>query len=421
MSEPRKSCPITIKSSRWRLRKKRLDFVITDKLESLDLEHWESLNKRGSVFLSPAYLQGIKKGLGDQSDFYYTLFSQKDQPVGIAVFQITHFEADELGSNLNDKSSFVSFLSKTFVNEDRRVKVLLCGNAFATGEHGYVFDEKVDMQEAMDGVCYALTEVLNQEKDRGHKISAVIIKDFYKGTYHHTVGLERCGFSDFSVDQNMILPLLPEWKSFDDYLQSMVTKFRTKANAAMKRSELLEVHECSLDELIQYKDAYYQLYENVFNKADFRLGKMTPEAFVELKSSLGDRMIIRSYRYEGKLVGFSSALVCSHAIDAHLVGIDYSVSIDLALYSRMLYDYIALGIDHRAEAIVFGRTAAEIKSTVGAIPVDLKCCVRHPGRISNWLLSCFFSYVKPGNYPIRQPWKQPVKVELDQRVGWMEQ
>jgi len=421
MNQKVKNCPLTIKSSRWRLRKRRLDFVISDSLDQFNPAQWNALNKKGSVFLSTDYLKGIKEGLKGESNFYYTLFSQAEKALGIAVFQITHFEADELGTNLNDKSSLVSFLSKTFVKEEKRVKILLCGNAFATGEHGYSFDSSVAMQDAMDGVCYALTEILNQEKDRGNKISAVLIKDFYKGTYDHAEGLEKCGFSDFSVDQNMILPLMPEWNSFDDYLQAMVTKFRTKANAAMKKSEVLEVHECSLDELIQYKEAYYQLYSNVFNKADFRLGKMTPEAFIELKRSLGDRMIIRSYRHEGKLVGFSSALVCSHAIDAHLVGIDYNVSVDLALYSRMLYDYVSLGIEHKAEAIVFGRTAAEIKSTIGALPVDLKCCVRHPGRISNWLLSCFFSYIKPGNYPIRQPWKQPVKEVLDKRIGLMEQ
>ena len=416
-----KNCPITIKSSRWRLRKQRLDFVISESLDQLDLEKWNALNKKGSVFLTPEYLKGIQQGLLGESNFYFTLFSQADKAVGIAVFQITHFEADELGANLNDKSSFASFLSKTFVNDEKRVKILLCGNAFATGEHGYSFDKAVDMQEAMDGICCALTEILNVEKDKGHKISAVLIKDFYKGTYDHTVGLERCGFSDFSVDQNMILPLVPEWKTFDDYLQAMVTKFRTKANAAMKRSEVLEIHECTLEELIQFQEQYYELYCNVFDKADFRLGKMTPEAFIELKRSLGNRMIIRSYRHEGKLVGFSSALVCSHAIDAHLVGIDYSVSVDLALYSRMLYDYVNLGIEQGAEAIIFGRTAAEIKSTIGALPVDLKCCVRHPGRISNWLLSCFFSYIKPGNYPIRQPWKQPIKELMDQRISLMEQ
>jgi hypothetical protein len=107
-------------------------------------------------------------------------------------------------------------------------------------------------------------------------------------------------------------------------------------------------------------------------------------------------------------------------MDAHLIGLDYSCSAEYAVYSRMLYDYIELAILQRSAMVVFGRTAAEIKSTVGAIPVSMYCSIRHPKRISNYVMSCVMNYVKPGTYPIRQPWKvQPKQqlVEVLNRMG----
>jgi hypothetical protein len=378
------------------------------------------MNANQSMFLSIPYLQGLAKGLSTESKFYYAFFSDAQGPVGIAVFQLTHFEMDELSSNVNEPSCFVSLLSKALVRADKRIHVLLCGNAFATGEHGFSFVDRLPVQAAMDGLCYALTEILHTEKEQGTSVSAILAKDFYQRSLPQSIGLKDCGFKSFEVDQNMVLPLLPEWKNLEDYLQALTTKFRTKAKAAFSRSASLEIAECSLEEWTANQDEYYALYENVYRKADFRLGKMTREAFVALKSSLGSRMFIRSYRKEGKLIGFSTAMLCPSAMDAHLIGLDYSCSAEYAVYSRMLYDYIELAILQRSAMVVFGRTAAEIKSTVGAIPVSMYCSIRHPKRISNYVMSCVMNYVKPGTYPIRQPWKvQPKQqlVEVLNRMG----
>jgi hypothetical protein len=94
-------------------------------------------------------------------------------------------------------------------------------------------------------------------------------------------------------------------------------------------------------------------------------------------------------------------------------------STEYAVYSRMLYDFIELAIAQHSAMVVFGRTAAEIKSTVGALPVNMYCSIRHPRRISNYVMSCVMSYVKPGTYPIRQPWKVEAKQQLTARLADM--
>ena len=54
--------------------------------------------------------------------------------------------------------------------------------------------------------------------------------------------------------------------------------------------------------------------------------------------------------------------------DAHFIGIDYSKNKEFAIYPRILNDYVRLGIETKSNQINLGRTASEIKSTLGAKP-----------------------------------------------------
>jgi hypothetical protein len=98
------------------------------------------------------------------------------------------------------------------------------------------------------------------------------------------------------------------------------------------------------------------------------------------------------------------------------VGIDYEFNKSHSIYSSMLYEYVRLGIQMRKKWVMFGRTAGEIKTTIGAFPVRLSCCIRHPGKISNLLLNWLFAYVKPNAFPVRQPWKKHIHSELLRRI-----
>ena len=64
-------------------------------------------------------------------------------------------------------------------------------------------------------------------------------------------------------------------------------------------------------------------------------------------------------------------MICQNNLDAHFVGINYEYNREYAVYQRMLYDYIQIAIENRLQQINFGRTASEIKSSVGAEPQNL--------------------------------------------------
>lgn len=406
------------RTGRLRIRKRTapIHYTIAHTARQLDASAWQSLVEGGSAFLQLPYLMALENGCQDHMEFVYAIFHQHNKVCGVAVFQLAKFDAANVSTNVAADKPIVSWLTRSLTPSLNENSILICGNAFATGEHGFVFSPGTNEMQAMDALCYCLTEVLSQKKAQGKKIVGVLIKDFYKRNFSKAGALESCGFKAFNVDHNMLMPLDQSWTCFQDYLDAMVTKFRTKANAALARSEMLVVKSMNAQDICSHEERIDELYQNVHNKADFKIGALTAKSMAELNKGLADKFRFYGYFLNEQLVGFRTTIVGNKCIDAHVVGLDYSLSKDIALYSRMLYDYIDEAIQLRASHIVFGRTAGEIKSTVGALPVDLQCCIRHPGKISNFVLSCIFSYVQPSEFPVRKPYKKEVQQAMERLV-----
>lgn len=391
-----------------------LEFTIYQNINEVPKKTWESLNGDKSIFLSIPLLEALSASQYASSKFFFAVFKENNKAVGISVFQVAELVADNLHDRL-DNSSIAGMIGKHFTGAENGRFMLVCGSAFATGEHGYYFDPAIPTQRAMNSLCEVLTNILKQLDEEKQEISAVLIKDFYENKFPEAKAMEKCGFRSFNVDHNMVMPILKEWNTFENYLDSLNSKFRTKAKAAFKRSEILRVEELSAEQIEQHAQRIQELYNNVHERADFKIGHLDVAIFACMQRALADKLIFKSYFFEEKMIGFSIALDGENGLEAFLVGIDYSLNAKLALYSRMLYDYIDIGISRRKSKIIFGRTAGEIKSSVGALPVDLKCCIRHPGRLPNVFLNLIFKYVEPSPFPIRNPYKEKTLLSIQQQ------
>ncbi|MFN0032311.1 MAG: hypothetical protein ACKVOR_09145 [Flavobacteriales bacterium] len=374
---------------------------------------WNKLAGSLHAFLSPAYLSSLEDAHDSRLDLRYAMFKNGEgQCIGIAAFQITHFITSEsaYGSALIRRlSQLTRYLRKGHIHN-----ILIAGNTFATGRHGFQFIPAVHAQTQAHLVLDAMMHIAAQEKKQGRRICAMLAKDFYPPERGLSDALANRRFSSFSVDHNMVMPVLSEWKTFEDYLSALNTKFRTKAKASLKRSAELEIKLLTAADVHLMAARMQQLYEDVHEKADFKLGKMNVLALAGIISKMPDTFCLKGFFYQHELVGFSTAMRCGNSLEAHVIGIDYERNKVLGIYQRMLYEYVNMAIEQKCTNIVFGRTAAEIKSTVGAFPVDLTISVFHNRRISNALLNLILGYVKPTPYAQREPWRAEVLPAISQ-------
>ncbi|TCI93092.1 peptidogalycan biosysnthesis protein [Tenacibaculum sp. M341] len=371
-------------------------------------EIWKNLNCTNNLYFDPTYLSSIATHHPDIEFWYIILLDNHQNPIAFATVQIVNFYLDSIKNELQSFVDKIKTIGRKLriLSSEKPLKILTCGNTFVSGEHGIFIKENESKQKVIQELAKSVVHFVNVERQSKHKISGFMLKDFEKESLSSTNELLEYNYHSFNVEPNMVMHIHSDWNHFDDYLAAVKTKFRVKAKKAIERSFTLEeviIDEHNFDE---FSDQIKKLYKNVSSKAGFNLGMFNVLTYKSLKENLKENYIIKGYLLKGRLVGFLSAMINQKSLDAHFVGIDYHLNREYAIYQRMLYDYIKIAIDQKLHQINFGRTASEIKSSVGAIPQDLTIYFRHKNSIPNKILSFFTHKIQPTSFAQKFPFKK---------------
>jgi len=378
-------------------------FKVYDSITKVNHQEWEAVDTSDNIYLSIPYLHALEQGMSATMNFrYVTFFNSEDLIIGVAVFQLVHFKAKEL---LQDRipCSIAEKIQTYFLN-DKKLSLLICGNLYACGENGFAF-QGVEKSQFLKILTEVISELQNTNY-KGDKISFSLIKEFWLTDDGSFSNLNDSGFLDFNIDVNMIFKLRSEWSSFDDYLESMNTKYRTRAKAVLKKSKDIVVQELAASDIEKHSDRINFLYEQVLQKATYNLGMLDVRTFLELKKNLGNKFIFKGYFLDGLLVGFTSSFFYRDIIDANFVGFEYGINNKYKLYQKMLYDFVNLGIQHQKSVLRLGRTAETSKSGIGALPVEMKLFARHRNLLPSKLLKPLISAIQPDEFELRRPFKK---------------
>ena len=376
-------------------------------IEDVPTQIWEDLKGIEDVYLDSKYLSAIAKH-HKNIDFYYVFLQDESGSfIAFSTIQIVSFNIESVQKeNLFSIEYFKCLFEKLHIFSTKKpAKVLTIGNTFVSGDHGIFIKDNQDKQKVIKELAKSVVHFVNSNEVLKNEVKAYMLKDFINESLEVTDQLHEANYYSFNVDPNMSMEVDITWDNFTDYLAAMKTKFRVKAKKAMERSLKLETVNITEHNLSSYIDQMNLLYENVSSKADFNLGKFNLNSFSDLKKNLRDDYIIKGYFLNEKMVGFLSAMVSQNNLDAHFVGIDYKYNKEYAVYQRILYDYIAIAIQRNLKVINFGRTASEIKSSVGAVPQDLTIYLRHKKSVPNKFLSLLLNNFKPTPFNQKFPFK----------------
>ena len=374
-----------------------------DSVSIINADDWNTVNKNQNIYLTLEYLLAIETALKNEIKFRYILFYNNNNiPVGIAIVQLVKFI--DKGSPYYAHLCKLTGQLKNKIIQSLNIKVMVCGNVFSCGENGFLFSNEIPYNLAYENLHKALQRLRKAEKTND-QTSIVLLKEFWPATFEKIDLFKEHNYRDFMIDVNMVLLIHKNWNTIDDYLSSMVAKFRTRVNSMMKKSAPLVVKNMELKDIVEHSSKIVELYTNVLNKSDITMGTLNEQAFIQLKQNLGSQFVLNGYFLNSKLIAFSSAFWTKNILDANYVGIDYEYNIEYATYQRMLYDFVVLAIDKKASEIRYGRTAEEIKSCLGAQPVNMKLFIKHKNSVSNKLLKPLIKSITPNTFEIRKPFK----------------
>ncbi|MDC1465057.1 GNAT family N-acetyltransferase [Polaribacter sp.] len=365
---------------------------------------WEALDCGSNIYFNPKFLTSLEKNHSEITFSYIVLIDNYKQPIAFASIKIIDFYIKGIKNDLE----FLKNIGRKLhiIPNKKPLKLLICGNTFVSGEHGVFIKENQDKKAIVKELAKSINYFVNSNKKLGKQIDAFLLKDFAKESLFIADELKDFKYHAFSVAPNMKLQLEENWHNFDNYLAAMKTKFRVKARKALQQSAGISVRDVTLKNMEEQLPEMTTLYEKVAANAGFNLGSFNLETYRDLKEKLGDDYLLKTYWLEDKIVGFVSGVVNNNSLDAHFVGIDYQRNRTHAIYQRMLYEYIEIAISKKLKTINFGRTASEIKSSIGAIPQDLTMYLRHKKTIKNKILKLFLQRVQPTPFQQKFPFKK---------------
>lgn len=377
-----------------------------NRINEIPKEVWKTLDCRENIYFHPDFLIALEKNNPHLTFFYVVLTDEFKNAVAFASIQIIDFYIDTIEYDSRNVLKTVVSLGRKLkiLPKEKPLRILNCGNAFVSGEHGIFIKENQNKRTQLRKLTKAILSY-TQDFYKQNPIDIFIMKDFVEESLPISNELISLGYYAFNVEPNMRLSLNLDWNSFDDYLSSLKTKFRVKAKRALQLSRDLKVKEINSENIDDQLKKMTYLYKKVTSKANFNLGEFNLSTYKDLKQKLNDTYILKSYWLDNKMVGFMSGVINGKTLDAHFVGIDYSVNKQYAVYQRMLYDYIDTAIKNKMTIVNFGRTASEIKSSVGAIPEHLTIYIRHKKTITNKFLKLFLLKIQPTEFNQKFPYK----------------
>lgn len=372
--------------------------TVHSSIEHLDNDFLELINPNKSAYFSRDLLYSFEVS-NAQVDMRYVCISNNNIAQALALVQIIELSVDVILKNIKVSPFFRKILNAFFCND--HIKIMFCGNIFLSGEHGISFSENCNKKNTVLQIGKALDNIAKTARP----LHAIFIKDFETSALEYASDFEHFGFTNIKVEPNMLISLKPEWRTFEDYKAALKSKYRVKANKADSKSKALEVRIFSKKDVELFKNELQNLYQNTIDNANFNAQVLDLNTYIKLKDSYKDNFIVWSYFLDDKIVGFLSALKNKNQLDAHFIGLNYSLNKSHAIYPRILNDYIRLGLEKKVEIINLGRTASEIKSTIGAQPLELSCYIKHKNKFINILIKPFFKKIQIKSFKQHSPFK----------------
>ena len=403
------SFPYTCSSQAEQLTIQNFSFSVFDNIEQLGQLQWNKHIPVSNVLMQHESLKLIQALHPHNMQFKYVLVKKDDTTIGALYFQVLMFHANQLINYFPEFKEGNLIMSTTKTATEKllnlvNIKLLVSGNVFMTGEAGFYFHNQIDQATRAKIIRKAVTDLHKQDTS----IKAVLVSDLYEPKTEFDADFKQCAYHEITVESDMSIKLKPEWKIFDDYLNSLSSKYRVRAKKVFTicNDAGVTMKNLTADEIALHENRLYQLYEKVMGNADFKLAELSKDFFRLQKQQQPDNYLVHAYFKEEELIGFISAFRFGKRMEVHYTGMDHNLTKPIHLYQHMMYDMIKTGIEYRVEQLHFGRTAPEIKSTIGAVPSPMFGYVKHFNPIFNYLfVRNYTANLKPKQYVFRNPFK----------------
>ena len=387
-------------------------FAFADRIDYLDPARWDAVAASGGLFMRRAILRTIETDGPENIQPRYVLIFQGNEPVAAIAAQVVTIDGTRLHrepavAKANPKGNL---LRRVFSPAARAAaphwqeRMLVAGNLLSWGFHGVAFASGRNAADLWPGVAEALYRIRRAEKLNGQTDFAMV-KDLTP-QQAAVEALRRFSYRSLETEPNMVLTLDPAWRSHEDYVAALDSKYRRKVKELGKK---LAEAGCTIEphaDVGAHAERLHELYLAVQANASVRLVTVRPTYFAALARAAGDDFRCTVIKRRGTPIGFVTTLRDGDTAIGYYIGFDRAAAAEgLPIYLRLLHATIADAIAWRCTRLSLGRTALEPKAGLGAKPEPMSVWVRHRVPAMNWMLRGLLETVPHAEAPERSPFK----------------
>jgi hypothetical protein len=365
-------------------------------------ETWDGVASY-NLFLTKSYFRVLQESApANMSCFFIGLFDE-DKLVGCAIAQFLDMASvDSFGSRDHClKENLRLFFFRRFAS-----RVLILGNNMLSGENTFVFKSDIDQSDAFTALEGAMDSLRKDLAKQGRAPHLVVWKDFKPELASMIPDSVRQKFFRFTAQPNMVFEIPADWISENNYVNTLNKKYRDQYKRARKKQHGVFMRQLSAKEISENLITIHALYRTVADNAPFNTFYLKPNHWLSLKDNLGEDFLLYGYFEGNKLVGFDTLIKNGSVMETYFLGYDASVQKQRMLYLNMLYNMLGYAVKNRFRKVIFGRTALEIKSSVGATPIELTSFMQHQNPIVHKFLPMLYGYFEPAvEWKQRHPFK----------------
>lgn len=381
-----------------------LRFAFADQLAALNGAAWDEVTRSRGLMLSRRYLEALESARTPNVEHRYALGFDGARPVLAMAMQILDVGIDRLRPA---SKHVIEGLDTDALEQSVRQRVLVCGNLLSAGLDGVALAAGLDEDLAWRAVGEVLYRVRRAEKLNGHT-NLVVVKDLSTSQRNESRTLEGLAYRPMEGGATMVLSLEPEWTKHDDYLASMLSKYRS----AVKRKVYAPITDAGCrvvrltpDQVQRHAERLQSLHLEVQDNANVRPVTVSSD-YWRAMAKLEDACVFNAVMRGDEVLGFLLVQLDGDEAHAAQIGFDREAAKELPLYLRLLHTTVEVGLARKCRRVVLGRTALEPKARMGAKPVDTFMWVRHRVPVVNALTRGLVDLVRHQPAPDIDPFKR---------------
>ena len=356
-------------------------FALADSIDYLDAAQWNRVTANNSLFLSQRYLRVLEQAGPDNLRQRYALVFHGREPVAAVAAQSVTVSLSRV-SQKHRRGQAAAPLEKL------QEKMLVCGNLLSWGMHGIAFAPNDDSAELWPAIAEALYRLRRADKLFGDT-DLIMVKDITDAYSAGASALSRFSYRQLETEPNMVLDVSPNWRTYEDYLASLTSRYRKQAKdiarevtAAGLQVELLS----GPDEVARHAAALHALYLQTHHNARIRLVTLSPQFLPTLAAQLGQDLRCTILRRDDQLLGFVTTVRDGETAVGYYIGFDRKANADVPIYFCLLQAVVDDAIKFGCRSLSLGRTALEPKARLGARPDPFRIWIRHRIPLLNVLV-----------------------------------